>query len=387
MVSMSITFIAYIVLWLFGFIFLFHIPLCSNRKVKVISRPVVSIIIPARNEEITLAKLLNSLKGQIDAGDEVIVIDDHSEDKTGKIAEQNGAVVIRSKALPRGWLGKSWACYQGASAATGELLIFLDADTVLDNNSLNKIISTYYRFDGILTIQPYHKISKPYEELSAFFNLVMMAAMGAFTIFRRTIKPLGLFGPVIVLTRQQYIESGGHAKVKGKILEDLEFGAEFKKRGVGIYCYGGKNTVSFRMYPDGVRQLVTGWSKVFAMGAVKTPIPLLIMIFAWITGAIGTTRYFAQAIIIADTNQIIIWGILYICYVFQIYWMLARIGNFKFYTALLYPIPLLFFVILFIYSLVLVFIRKRVQWKGRTIYVKGSRHNIVTPYNTNNDRG
>jgi len=223
-----------------------------------------------------------------------------------------------------------------------------------------------------------------YEQLSAFFNLILIAAMGSFTILGKMVKPIGLFGPAIALNEKLYSESGGFAKVKGEILEDLAFGTEFKKRGVKLHCYGGKTTVSFRMYPGGINQLITGWSKGFAMGAVKTSIPVLIMIIAWITGAIGTTRHLIQALAITDISLITLWGLLYIAYAIQIYWMLYRIGNFKPYTALLFPIPLLFFVIVFVYSFLIIFIRRNVSWKGRTLEVKGRAKNVGTPSDGHN---
>jgi 4,4'-diaponeurosporenoate glycosyltransferase len=197
-----------------------------------------------------------------------------------------------------------------------------------------------------------------------------MAAMGSFTVLGEMIKPIGLFGPIMVLEKELYIKSGGFEKVRGEILEDLAFGAEFKKRGVKLYCYGGRGTASFRMYQGGMSQLITGWSKGFAMGAVKTSIPILIMIIAWITGAIGTTKNLLQTSIITDSSLVTLWGLLYIAYAIQIYWMLYRIGNFKPYVALLFPISLTFFLVVFLYSLIIIFIRKSTSWKGRKIDVR-----------------
>jgi len=222
-----------------------------------------------------------------------------------------------------------------------------------------------------------------YEQLSAFFNLVLMAAMGSFTILGKIVKPIGLFGPVMVMEKRLYLESGGFERIKGEILEDLALGAEFKKRGVSLYCYGGRRTVSFRMYPGGMSQLITGWSKGFAMGAVKTSIPVLIMVIAWITGAIGTTRHLLQAAIITDISLVTLWGLLYIAYAIQIYWMLYRIGNFKPYTALLFPVPLLLFIIIFSYSFLIIFIRRNVIWKGRTIKVSRRGENAGTSADSN----
>jgi len=362
--------VAHSMLWLLGFIFFFRVPVCGNRQTKSTPRPTVSIVIPARNEETNIPNLVRSLKGQIRADDEILVVDDHSEDNTAAVAEQEGARVIASRQLPPGWTGKTWACYQGARTAAGQLLVFLDADVFIEKGGLDRMLSNYLANDGVLSIQPYHRVCKLYEQLSAFLNLVLMAAMGSFTILGEIIKPIGLFGPLMVLKKKLYLESGGFEKVKGEILEDLAFGEEFKKRGVRLYCYGGRGTASFRMYPGGMGQLITGWSKGFAMGAVKTSIPVLIMIIAWITGALGATRDLVQTAIIADGPLATLWGLLYIAYAIQIYWMLYRVGNFKPYTALLFPIPLLFFLVVFAYSFIIIFIRKHTRWKGRKIEVR-----------------
>jgi len=368
--DISIIFIVHLVLWILGFLFLFHISYCRVSGNRNIRKPSVSIIIPARNEEHTLPNLLNSLSGQLSSQDEVIVVDDQSEDGTKAVAERSAVKVLESLPTPEGWVGKTWACFQGARIASGEILVFLDADTVLEKNGLNNIIETYVEKDGALSIQPYHKMRNLYEQLSAFFNIIAMAGIGTFTVLGRRIKPIGLFGPVVVMKRQNYLDSGGHGKVKGEILDDVAFGSELQKKGIEVHCLGGKSTISFRMYPNGIRELINGWSKGFAMGAAKTSTPLLILIVLWIAGSNGTTRSLIEAIIATNNVQIALCGSLYILYAAQIYWMLVRIGNFKFYTALFYPIPMAFFVVVFTYSFVRIFLVRSVKWKGREINLK-----------------
>jgi len=368
--DISTYFVVNLVFWVPAFIFLFRISSCRVSVNRNTHNPNVSVIIPARNEENTLPTLLNSLSGQLSSQDEIIVVDDHSEDRTKAVAEKSAVKVLESLPTPEGWLGKTWACYQGARIASGEILVFLDADTVLEKNGFKNTIEKYVEKDGVLSIHPYHKMRNLYEQLSAFFNIIMMAGMGTFTFLGSRIKPIGLFGQVVVMKKQHYLDFGGHDKVKGEILEDLAFGSELQKKGVEIHCLGGRSTVSFRMYPNGIRELINGWSKGFAMGAAKTPLPLLILIIAWISGSLGTTRGLIQVIIATNNVQIAIWGSLYILYVAQIYWMLVRIGNFKFYTALFYPIPMAFFVIVFTHSFVRIFIVRNVKWKGRKIDLK-----------------
>jgi len=367
---LSVDFTVHLLLWLLGFLFLFRISYCEGTSTESIKHPGISVIIPSRNEENTLPNLLRSLQGQLSSKDEVIVVDDHSEDGTKAVAEQSGVKVLESLPTPEGWIGKTWACFQGARIASGDILVFLDADTALEKNALSNIIETYLQKDGVLSIQPYHKMRNLYEQLSAFFNIVMMAAIGSFTILGNRIKPIGLFEPVVTVKKQYYLDSGGHEKVKGEILEDVAFGSELQKKGVEIHCLGGKKTVSFRMYPNGIKELINGWSKGFAVGAFKTSIPVLIMIVAWISGSIGTTRNLIEAIAATNNVQMAIWGSLYLLFSAQIYWMLVRIGNFKFYTALFHPIPLTFFVVVFTYSFIRIFLRRSVVWKGREIDLK-----------------
>jgi 4,4'-diaponeurosporenoate glycosyltransferase len=357
------------IFWFLGFLFLFRIQRYEKSSGESKSH-CVSIIIPARNEEKSLPILLDSLRENVYLPNEIIVVVGPSEDKTLEVAERNNVKVIRLEPTPQGWVGKPWACYQGALAAKGDILVFLDADTWLENGGLKRILDTYITRDGVISVQPYHTMKKLYEQLSAFFNIIMMGAMGTFTIMGDHIKPLGLFGPCIVIKRKDYLKVGGHEVVKGEVVEDLAIGNRLKKWRVPIYCYGGKSTISFRMYPNGIKELIDGWSKGFAKGAVKTYIPILIVIIAWVGGAISATIYVFEAILSMNIFSILVWSLAYMGYVTQIYWMLFRLGTFKFYTALFYPICLLFFLSIFMYSIFIVFIRKTVKWKGTTISLK-----------------
>jgi 4,4'-diaponeurosporenoate glycosyltransferase len=358
------------VFWSLGFFFLFRIPRCRKSSGKIESYPSVSIIIPARNEEKSLPVLLESLKDQYFIPDEIIVVIDRSEDRTEEIAESAGVITIQSEPLPKGWIGKTWACHQGSQAAKGNILVFLDADTCIEKDGLNKIVGTCLRRDGVVSIQPYHRTERLYEQLSAFFNIIVMGAMGTFTIVGNLLKPIGLFGPCVVMRKKYYLEIGGHIAVKGEVVEDLALGNKLKKRQIPIYCYGGKGTISFRMYPNGIRELVDGWSKGFATGAIKTYIPILLAIIAWVGGGISATMYVIEAISNVNSISILVWTLTYLGYTMQIYWMLFRLGTFRFYTALFYPVSLIFFLVIFLRSFFIIFIRRRVRWKGITIPLK-----------------
>lgn len=358
------------VFWFIGFLFLFRIRRCQRSREKRKSYPSVSVIIPARNEEKTLPILLGSLLAQISSTDEIVVVAGPSEDTTLAVAQKHNIIVIQSGPTPEGWIGKSWACYQGVSSAKGEIFIFLDADTFLEKDGFKKILDTYLESGGIITLQPYHRTKRLYEQLSAFFNIIGMVGMGTFTILGNRVKPIGLFGPCLVISRKLYFESGGHLLVKSEVVEDLALGARIKKLKSPIFCFGGKDSISFRMYSNGLGQIVEGWSKGFAAGAVKTCIPILLAVVLWIGGSITATQHFVEALTNPGLASVLMWGSAYLAYAAQIYWMLFRLGNFGFYTALLYPVSLLFFMAVFLWSVFLIFIKRSVSWKGISIDLK-----------------
>jgi len=365
-------FVVHAVFWSFGFLFLFRIPRCvRNQHRAPESYPRVSVIIPARNEENSLPVLLASLRNQDFVPDEIIVVVGQSEDRTRQVADAKEVTVFDSEPLPEGWIGKPWACYQGARLAAGDVLIFLDADTCLEQGGLRNIVDTYLERGGVVSIQPYHRTVGLYEQLSAFFNTIMLAAMGAFTVLGRRIKPIGLFGPCVVVSKDSYLASGGHVTVKGEVVEDLALGESLKERELPLACYGGKGTISFRMYPNGIREMVEGWSKGFAIGAGKTRLPLLLAIIAWIGGGISATVWSIEAISGLRSVAIVAWPLAYLACAVQLQWMFVRVGTFRFYTALLFPVPLLFFIGVFFRSVFLVHLRKSVRWKGIAIDLRG----------------
>jgi 4,4'-diaponeurosporenoate glycosyltransferase len=364
-------FIIHAIFWLFGFSLLFRIPRCTrSHKEDSELHPGVSVVIPARNEANSLPVLLASLRNGDCVPDEIIVVADQCEDRTREVAEGEGVTVIDSEPRPEGWVGKPWACYQGARVAKGDILVFLDADACVEKNGLRDIVDTYLERDGILSVQPYHKTRRLYEQLSMFFNIIMMAAMGPFTVLGDRIKPIGLFGPCVVMRKAYYLQSGGHIPVKGEVVEDLALGETLKKRNLPIHCCGGQGTISFRMYPNGIRELVDGWSKGFATGASRTGIPLLVVIVAWIGSGISATVCAIGAVSGVSNTFIVGWTLAYLAFAVQVQWMAARVGTFKFYTALLFPVSLIFFIMVFFRSIFLVAIKRSVVWKGVAISLK-----------------
>jgi 4,4'-diaponeurosporenoate glycosyltransferase len=363
------------VLWGLGFWILWRIPQFEEARLpggsatmSFVETPVsISVIVPARNEEKKLPALLRSLNRQSLKPMETIVVDDASTDATARLASDLGAVVVTSQEPPKGWLGKTWACWQGAQRAKAEILVFLDADTALESRGLERIAGTHRKRGGLVSVWPFHRMKRLYERLSAFLNIIVIASMNAFTPLGERLKPLGAFGPCIVCSRTEYFAVGGHRSVKASILDDVALGMRFLERGINVHLYGGKGAVAFRMYPEGVRSIISGFGKNMGSGFRAASIVPLILITGWLTGAFVVTFFLAFSIAGSNFAGALLWFVADLMYAAQIYWILSRLGNFGFYTAFFFQVPLLFFVGVFIHSVVCTFLSGKVFWKGRRI--------------------
>ncbi|HEV2796960.1 MAG TPA: glycosyltransferase, partial [Nocardioides sp.] len=109
----------------------------------------VSVVVPARDEERTLPALLASLAGL--PLREVVVVDDDSGDRTSAVAVAGGARVLGAPARPDGWTGKAWACHTGAESSTGDLLLFLDADTGLSPGAVDGLLRLHDVHGGLVS--------------------------------------------------------------------------------------------------------------------------------------------------------------------------------------------------------------------------------------------
>lgn len=345
--------------WAVGFWLLWSIPRCRPAAAPVGG---VAVVVPARDEEANLPRLLASLSRQDPAPAEVVVVDDASTDATARAAREAGATVVACDPLPAGWTGKSWACWSGVRATSSPTLVFLDADTELAPGGLARVVGEQSRRGGLVSVQPYHRTERAYERLSALFNVVSMMGVGAFDPLARLRPPTGAFGPCLAAGRDDYLAVGGHEAVRGDVVEDVALARRFTASGRPVACLGGRGTVAFRMYPGGLGQLVEGWTKNFATGAGATRALTFLLVSVWLSGCISAAWYLGSGSL--DPG----WAAaLYGAYAAQLAWMLARIGRFGALTWLAFPLPLAFFLALFARSVVLTHVRGEVRWRGRVV--------------------
>lgn len=307
----------------------------------------LSVIIPARNEAHNLPRLLDSITSQANPPLEVIVVDDGSTDGTSEIAANHGARVITSATLPAGWRGKTWACHQGAMAAKGQHLIFLDADTWFAVDGLDRLLDHYQ--GGALSVGPWHAVQKPWESLSLFFNLAMVIGT----------VPDGLFGQALIIDRSSYQKIGGHEAVKSKILENVHLKEHLDEADVPCLSIPGHRLIHFRMYPNGIGEMIEGWTKGFASGAGRTAKVTLVTMILWMTGLM------AVVLMPLFVHESLLCATLYGIHALQVGWLARKAGSFPWWSALLYPLPLIFFFLIFTRSAYKG--GRNVTWKGRTI--------------------
>lgn len=334
----------------------------------------ISVIVPARDEAHRLPALLSGLAAQDRAPDEVIVVDDNSADGTGPLAATSGARVVVAPEPPDGWAGKPWACRLGAEAATGDLLVFLDADTEPAPSFLDRLVEVHRRRGGLVSVQPYHRMERRRERLSALFNLVSFVGVGAGVPWRRR-RVTGANGACVACSVEDYRRVGGHEAVRSAVVEDLALAGHFADAGLPVEVLAGRDALAARMYPEGLGRLVEGFGKNLASGANSLPPSRLFLVVAWVTGLLAAgTAVTRQGIGLLLGGPGPGWPMLvmYAAFALQLGVMLRRLGNFGVAPALLHPLPAWFFVGVFAWSLVLA-ARGEVRWKGRTVPLRARR--------------
>jgi 4,4'-diaponeurosporenoate glycosyltransferase len=355
--------IIYFILLCVGHLILFRFPKMTLPSTPYMLKD-VSIIVPARNEYHRIRPLLESLKKEA-IGADVIIVDDQSDDGTGALASSYGFKVVVPNEKPKGWHGKPWALHSGVMQSKGRILLFLDADTRIESGGIQKLIHYFLNDETPLSVQPFHEMKRPYERLSLLFNLIVVMAANTFTIFQSKVKPRAFFGPTQVMLRAHYDEFATQKSVTGKVLEDIYLGKSFLKGGLKIRALTGKDVVSFRMYPDGIKDVLNGFGKNFASGAMAIGVVSSLLISLWLTGMYASFVNFFR--LIMEPSQVIPYFILTILYGVSIYKLASKIGNFGILTIVLYPLHALFFLYVFIYSFFRIYIFKSNTWKGRKV--------------------
>ena len=229
--------------------------------------PLVSVVIPARNEKKHLEMALQSVLGQKYPKFEVIVIDDRSTDTTGEILDIMAAhnlllTVFHIRELPEGWLGKNYALSYGASKARGDLLLFMDADVIMETTTLSRAVNylTQERLDH-LTLSP--TLSMP----SLILRIFVTGFYFFFSLYARPWKArdpksrahIGI-GAFNLIRQQVYQAIGTHRAISMRPDDDMKLGKIVKKNGFSQGFLFGNRFISVEWYAS-IQELVHGMMK------------------------------------------------------------------------------------------------------------------------------
>ncbi len=323
--------------------------------------PRVSVIIPARNEAACLGTCLESLSAQTGVTFEIIVVDDHSTDRTREIANSfPGVRVIDAGPLPDGWTGKNNAAATGARQAQGEWLLFTDADTVHLPGSLSRSIDEATCNAAALLSY------SPEQIVTGFWERAVMPVI--FAELASKYRPSDVSDPkspaaaangqYILVSREAYDAVGGHAAMSSSLLEDVELARAVKQSGRKIFFRFGGDAVRTRMYRT-FPQLREGWTKNLA---ILFPWP--VRLAAWRLLEFALLVASLTLLIVAIRTGDFLFALLYLIAPLVTLTRIAR-AHFAWSSNLL----VLFGLPLFSYLLVrskLSYKAGKVSWKGRT---------------------
>ncbi len=230
--------------------------------------PLVSAILPAKDEEAYLSDCLASVQAQTYPSLEILVVDDRSVDRTGEIArrhaEQDARIrVLTIEELPPGWTGKTHALHRAVAEASGEWLWFLDADTLHAPEGLS-IVMEYARREraDLASLLPELRCETFWERVVQPLGGIVLMQSFPLHVVHRDDSPLAFAnGQYILIRRSAYDDVGGHEAVRERFVEDIGLAGRVKERGHRIRVALIRGIVTCRMYAS-LEQLIRGWSRI-----------------------------------------------------------------------------------------------------------------------------
>ncbi|MEX2605049.1 MAG: glycosyltransferase family 2 protein [Gracilimonas sp.] len=340
--------------------------------------PLVSICIPARNEEAVIERCVTSVLKQSYPNFEVLVLNDNSTDRTTEILNNLSGIITNlhhliGKPKPDDWHGKPWACQQLSTHAAGKYLVFIDADVWLEEDAITKAVQALKTSDTI-TVWPKQIVAGFFEKLT-----IPMIYFGLYTLLpakyvernprwlpkhlspKIAPKFAAACGQFIAFNRKAYDEIGGHASVKQEIVEDVELSKLIKQNGLTITMYDGVGTVNCRMYRSH-SDIFSGLRKNFFTGFGKN-VPLFLAM-----GILQFVVYIMPFVLLFAVESIIqIWAVVLVSTIFLQRWLLDFRFGWNSIISLLHPFTILWYEILAIRCLWDHFTGAKASWKGRDV--------------------
>lgn len=339
----------------------------------------LTVIVPARNEEGCLGACLSSLVAQsedvfqLGRDWELIVVDDHSSDRTAVIAQGfAGVTVLEAEKLERGWTGKANAIWTAARKARGKWLLFTDADTVHETGDLHRAIHEATRHKvGVLSYSPRQLVTGFWQRtlMPLVFSELAMAYPPA-KVSDPNQRIAAANGQFLLIEREAYRRLGGHPAVADKVLEDVELAFLARKRRVGLRFRYAVDAVSTRMYRT-TGAMIEGWTKNLALLfndalflAMWRALDIALLVgLPWLAVELWSARFAVHSLQWLGVGWVLL--LLWVRNLFRFYGRVAK-SNFGLVNCALAPLGLPLFVVLLYRSWFQHRVLKQVSWKGRT---------------------
>lgn len=332
----------------------------------------VSVLIPARNEEINIKRCIYSLVDQSYKNLEIIVLDDYSSDQTFEIVNElskkfQSVSVVKGEKKSNGWTGKNWACYQLSNYAKGDFLLFIDADTKLQKNTIAESISEMNNKDiDLISLFP-NRITK------TAVDKVISVTIGWFIfsclpiIFSKK-NPIfsSAFGQFLLFRKSAYFSIGGHKAIKEKILDDFELGRCISKNGYVLRVFDGTERLSTFSYSS-EKEALEGLSKSIFPFFNNKLIPFVLLLILFLSMGlmpifIMLGEFFGSKLTrIKEMIAYSIWGLLTLSWAISSYRSKQGLRY-----GILYPIITTITVVVGVFSII-TFLTKSVHWKDRKV--------------------
>ena len=337
--------------------------------------PLVSIMVPARDEEANIETCLKSLQAQDYPNFEILVLDDHSSDDTAAIvarlaAQDKRIKLFQSESLPEGWAGKPFACYQLAQKARGDWYLFVDADTIHAPHMLRGVLERAIESNSALLSGFPRQLanSLPQKIAIPVLYFVVMSWLPIWWLHRSAKASLAI-GQFLLFPRDAYWKIGGHRAVRSRIIEDVWLGVEINRSGGRHIAIDLSPVVSCNMYHD-VAGMWEGFIKWIYSVAALSRLGLAVLLAAGYFFYLAPFYWLWREIFVAPTG----WGAVIISQVvliFGIRWLVDSRFKEPVISAFLHPLGFSFLVLTALYAGSRQVVGAGVRWKKR-LYSKES---------------
>lgn len=332
-------------------------------KTDVQNNELISVLIPARNEEANIGNLLEDLYKIKNDTIEIVVFNDHSTDNTSEIikkfAEKDARVrLIHFENLPTGWLGKNHACYKLAQHAKGNYLLFVDADVKLSGNIVADAVSYLKRYKlGLLSVFPKQIQQSIGEKLTIpLMNYILLTLLPLIFVRVSPFKShAAANGQFMLFDADIYKKLQPHQQFKNSAVEDIVISRFYKKKNIKIACLTGEERIQCRMY-NSYNDALNGFSKNVFMFFGNMPV--LAFMF-WACATLGIVP-----LVVFEVHMAFVYFLAAI--LVQILYSITCKQN-LFIAVLFFPAHLFFMLQVMIRALI-VKKKKNYSWKGRNIY-------------------